>query len=239
MPPNSAETNITIAHDPPANPTAIQHSGSILGALHYARELSSGPCPGLHIVSNAFQADHRSSQPMPTLAPYLTSSTTIQHPTMTGSVHTRVQRDDSATKKTSRKRPSSSEQSLDHRLSKARRTLSKQAAVPEGSLVLLSFGPTPALKRKRTKAQRENKRAMMNVGGSCFLCLLNKKRVLSLIGLPPLPCNFLLTSGVVLKYRSVRHVQKILAASSLRIHQFHVDLQCQDEAHRPYSLFRS
>ena len=66
------------------------------------------------------------------------------------------------------------------KLSAIQRQLAKKTGVPEISLGVMCFNTEPPPKRRRTGAQKSNKKDVENVGGSCFLCLVLKKKVLRL-----------------------------------------------------------
>ena len=179
-PPNNVEMSATSSRCAlPASPIAIRTSGATFAAPSYGQECLTREGFRFQTKSNSFQIDHGPPQPEPTPTPHLANSATTQHPAVADSVHARLPGADSNFKKASHKKSPNPERGADHRLSRARRTLSKQAAVPEESLVLLTFDTNPAPKRRRTEVQRENKRMVMEAGGSCLLCLLTKKRVLS------------------------------------------------------------
>ena len=57
------------------------------------------------------------------------------------------------------------------------RQLSRKTGVPEVSLGMMCFNTEPPPKRRRTGSQKRNKKDVENVGGSCFLCLVFKKKV--------------------------------------------------------------
>ena len=76
-----------------------------------------------------------------------------------------------------RKRPRSPQLAEAQRLHGVRQLLSKRTGVPETSLGLICFNTQPAPKRSRTSSQKQNKEDVLNAGGSCFLCLILKKKV--------------------------------------------------------------
>ena len=55
--------------------------------------------------------------------------------------------------------------------------ISKKAGAPKTSFGLFCSGPDPPTKRCRTNSQKQNKKAVQDVGGACFLCVLTKKTV--------------------------------------------------------------
>ena len=63
-----------------------------------------------------------------------------------------------------------------------RKQLSKQSRVPEPYLSTM-WCLEPAPKSRRTTSQKQNKKAVENAGGACFLCLCFKKKVY-IIGTP-------------------------------------------------------
>ena len=77
--------------------------------------------------------------------------------------------------KSIRKRPRTPPPTKAQRLSAVQHQLAKRTGVPEISLVC--FDTEPRAKRHRTSDQRQNKKDVENVGGSCFLCLVYKKKV--------------------------------------------------------------
>jgi len=177
-PPNNVEVSITSSHCAlPVSPMTIQTSGATFAAPTYTQESSAGRSLQFQTKSSSLQINYGSSQPEPTPTLHFANSATMQHLAMTDSVHVRLPGANSNFEKASHKRSLNSERDAEYQLSRARRTLSKQAAVPEDSLVLLTFDTNPAPKRQRTEVQRENKRMVIEAGGSCLLCLLTKKRV--------------------------------------------------------------
>ena len=77
-----------------------------------------------------------------------------------------------------RKRPRSPQPTKAQRLSAVQHQLAKQTGVPETSLSVMCFNTDPRPKRSRTSSQKQNKKDVQNIGGSCFLCLVYKKKVL-------------------------------------------------------------
>ena len=76
-----------------------------------------------------------------------------------------------------RKRPRSAEPTNAKRLTDARRQLAKRIRVPENSLSVMCFDTESQPKRSRTSSQKQNKKDVENVGGSCLLCFIDKKKV--------------------------------------------------------------
>ena len=62
-------------------------------------------------------------------------------------------------------------------LSAIQRQLAKKTGVPETSLRVMCFNTEPPPKRRLTGSQKRNRKDVENVGGSCFLCLVFKKKV--------------------------------------------------------------
>ena len=79
-----------------------------------------------------------------------------------------------------RKRPRLPQPTKARALSAIQYQLAKQTGVPEASLGVMCFNTKPLPKRSRTGSQKQNKKDVQNGGGSCFLCLINKKKVLDL-----------------------------------------------------------
>ena len=75
-----------------------------------------------------------------------------------------------------RKRRRSTQGNPEQRMSATRKQLSKQSRVPETYLGTM-WCSEPASKNSRTTSQRQNKKAVENAGGACFLCLVLKKQV--------------------------------------------------------------
>lgn len=76
-----------------------------------------------------------------------------------------------------RKRLGSPQPTKVQRFSAIQRQLAKRTGVPELSLVVMCFNPEPQQKRRRTDNQKQDKKNVENVGGSCFLCRVFKKKV--------------------------------------------------------------
>ncbi len=76
-----------------------------------------------------------------------------------------------------RKRPRLPQPTDGQRLNAVQRQLAKRTGVPEVSLGVMCFNTEPRPKRSRTSSQKQNKKDVENVGGSCFLCLIDKKKV--------------------------------------------------------------
>lgn len=62
-----------------------------------------------------------------------------------------------------------------------RQQLSKNKNIPGYCLDVFCISSVPAPKRPRTGTQKKNKNDVMTRGGSCFLCRMNKKQVMSLV----------------------------------------------------------
>ena len=75
-----------------------------------------------------------------------------------------------------RKRPRSPQPNMSKHLSALQRQ-AKQIGVPENSLDIMCFNKEPRSKRPRTSSQKQNKKDVQDAGGSCFLCLVFKKKV--------------------------------------------------------------
>ena len=84
-----------------------------------------------------------------------------------------------------RKRPRSPQPTGTQRLAAVQRLLAKRTGVPEVSLGVMCFNTEPRPKRPRTTSQKQNKKDVQNGGGSCFLCLVYKKKVI------PFKCIYL------------------------------------------------
>ena len=80
---------------------------------------------------------------------------------------------------TIRKRPSSRQPNNEQHLSTIRQT-AKKTGVPESFLGMMCQNTEPQPKRRRTSSQKRNKKDVENVGGSCFLCLVIRKKVFRL-----------------------------------------------------------
>ena len=76
-----------------------------------------------------------------------------------------------------RKRLRSPQPTEVQRLSTIQNQLSKKTGVPEISIGVMCFNAEPRPKRNRTSSQKQNKKIVEDVGGSCFLCLVHKKKV--------------------------------------------------------------
>ena len=76
-----------------------------------------------------------------------------------------------------RKRPRSPQPTEVQRLSAIQHQLSKRTGVPEISLGVMCFNTEPRPKRNRTSSQKQNKKDVEKIGGSCFLCLVFRKKV--------------------------------------------------------------
>ena len=76
-----------------------------------------------------------------------------------------------------RKRLRSPQPTETQRLSAIQNQLSKKTGVPEISLGVMCCNAEPRPKRIRTKSQKQNKKDVERIGGSCFLCLVHKKKV--------------------------------------------------------------
>ena len=77
-----------------------------------------------------------------------------------------------------RKRPRLPQPTKPRPLSAVQHQLAKRTGVPETSIGVICFNTKPLPKRSRTGPQKQNKKDVQNGGGSCFLCLINKKKVL-------------------------------------------------------------
>ena len=78
--------------------------------------------------------------------------------------------------KTTRKRPRSPKPIWEKQLSAICQQLSTRTGVPKVSLDAFCLNPSPAPKRSRTSFQKQNKKDVERAGGSCFLCLVHKRR---------------------------------------------------------------
>ena len=79
-----------------------------------------------------------------------------------------------------RKRPRLPQPTKARVLSAIQYQLAKRKGVPKASLGVMCFSTEPLPKRSRTGSQKQNKKDVQNRGGSCFLCLISKKKVLDL-----------------------------------------------------------
>ncbi len=77
-----------------------------------------------------------------------------------------------------RKRPRLPHPTKPRPLSEVQHQLAKRTGVPETSIGVMCFKTEPLPKRSRTGSQKQNKKDVQNGGGSCFLCLINKKKVI-------------------------------------------------------------
>lgn len=73
------------------------------------------------------------------------------------------------------RRQSSPDLTHDQRLRALNQQISRRTGVPEVSLS--TFCIELPQKRSRTDEQKRNKRLVENAGGSCFFCVLNKRKV--------------------------------------------------------------
>lgn len=118
-----------------------------------------------------------------------------------------------------RKRRRSPQGNPEKGMSATRRKLSKQSRVPETFLGTM-WCSEPAPKSSRTTSQKQNKKAVENAGGACFLCLVLKKQVTLRLYRP----LFSLIVLIVLGSTALRQMQKLLAGTSSRFNKLHVDL---------------
>ena len=81
---------------------------------------------------------------------------------------------------TTRKRPRLPQPTKPRPLSAVKHQLAKRTGVPETSIGVMCFNTGPLPKRSRTGSQKQNKKDVQKGGGSCFLCLINKKKVLDI-----------------------------------------------------------
>ena len=79
---------------------------------------------------------------------------------------------------TTRKRPRLPQSTKARPLSSIQHELAKRTGVPESSLGVMCLNTEPLPKRSRTGSQKQNKKDVQKGGGSCFLCLITKKKVL-------------------------------------------------------------
>lgn len=112
--------------------------------------------------------------------------------------------------KATRKRPRSS-QPTEEQISTIQRNLSKRTGIPEGSLGAFCFSQALVNKRPRTNSQTQNKKQVENAGGSCLLCFLDKKQVISPPWSEPVSSYSILISLAVLWSASLSVLQRILA----------------------------
>ena len=76
-----------------------------------------------------------------------------------------------------RKRPRLPQPTKARPLSAIQYQLAKRTGVPEASLGVMCLNTEPLPKRSRTGSQKQNKKDVQKCGGSCVLCLINKKKV--------------------------------------------------------------
>ena len=79
-----------------------------------------------------------------------------------------------------RKRPGLPQPTKARPLSAIQNQLAKRTGVPEASIGVMCFNTEPLPKRSRTGSQKQNKKDVQNGGGSCVLCLMNRKKVIFL-----------------------------------------------------------
>ncbi len=124
-----------------------------------------------------------------------------------------------------RKRLRSAESTNAKRLTDAQRQLAKRTRVPEASLSVMCFNPESQPKRSRTSSQKQNKKDVENVGGSCLLCFVDKKKVffqtIYVFLKPLLICLLVLRSTAL---RKLSKLPKLLAETCPQFNNFHVDL---------------
>ena len=178
------------AHGESSDFEVLEQSGKAdaeLSSLNSVNPLNSIP-PGL--PSSGSNHQYGMQGPIPALVSDQTSMqpslTNVQHehgldpiqpaPTWSSFQHDRpVQNSDMNV--IIRKRPRSPQPTEAQRLSAVQHQLAKRTGVPEISLDVMCFNEEPQSKRSRTSSQKQNKKDVENVGGSCFLCLVYKKKV--------------------------------------------------------------
>ena len=162
---------------------------SNLSSTHPFDNLSAGPPNygpnnhhGLQEPLSALATDQTTMQSSSTSlqhGPSL-SSEPLQHPsTLSSSSSLQHKRplQNPGTDMIIRKRPASPQPAETQRLSALQHQLAKKTGVPEISLGVMCFGRESQPKRRRTSSQKQSKKDVEDAGGSCYLCLVLKKKV--------------------------------------------------------------
>ena len=133
---------------------------------------TKGPFPGLSSDQTTMQSSLTDSQHRHSL-----NLDTIQYISAISSSQYDRALHNSETSMIIRKRLGSPQPAKVQRLSAIQRQLAKKTGVPEISLNVMCFNTEPPPKRRLTGSQKRNRKDVENVGGSCFLCLVLKKKV--------------------------------------------------------------
>ena len=105
------------------------------------------------------------------------NSDPVQHASTLSSLQHERPLHNSETSMIVRKRPVSPRPTKLQRLSAIQHQLAKKTGVPEISLGVICFDTESQPKRRRTSSQKRSKKDVKDSGGSCFLCLVFKKKV--------------------------------------------------------------
>ena len=126
----------------------------------------------------AFSSNEASFQPLSANSQYEQSLDTAQRVSTFSSIQhdQAIQSPDISV--INRKRPRLPQPIKPRPLSEVQHQLAKRTGAPETSIGVMCFNTGPLPKRSRTGSQKQNKKDVQNGGGSCFLCLINKKKVL-------------------------------------------------------------
>ena len=158
---------------------------SNLSSLHQIDNLPAGPpnygpnnFHGLQGSLSALDTDHTIMQSSSTSLQHGPSLNTdlLQHAPNLSSSQLEKTLYSSETSMIVRKRPATP-QPTDAQLSALQIQLAKKTGVPQISLGVMCFNPKSQPKRRRTSSQKRSKKDVEDAGGSCFLCLVIKKKV--------------------------------------------------------------